>query len=365
MDKIATIILNYNGKGFLEKFLPSVIKYNDGYPVYVVDNNSNDQSVDFLKTIYPASIRCIELEKNYGFCGGYNKAAEQIEAEYYVFMNSDIEVTEGWLKPLLSLMEKDKNIAACQPKLLDYNKKDYFEYAGAGGGFIDFLGYPFCRGRIFQSIEIDYGQYDDTIPVFWASGASMMIRSQIFRDLGGFDKDFFAHMEEIDLCWRIKSAGLDVVYNGESIVYHVGGGTLNQSNPYKTYLNFRNSLITLIKNDDLTMILWKVPVRLLLDMIASLKFLLMDTSKDALAVLKADIHVMRRLIYYIKKRGANNKKNLNYQGIYKKMIVFSYYILHRRFFFNLRSIIPHHIVSSSKPFPEIHRKSQSKVYDNR
>ena len=347
MDKLAVIILNYNGLDFLKRFLPGIIKYNDGHPLYVVDNKSTDQSVEFVKTTYPNTVHSIELDENFGFSGGYNMAAKYINAEYYVFLNSDIEVTEGWLQPLITLMESNKNIAACQPKLLDYSNKDCFEYAGAGGGFIDMLGYPFCRGRLFHTIEKDYGQYDDIRPVFWASGACMMIRSQVFHAHGGFDNDFFAHMEEIDLCWRIKRSGQMIYYNGNSTVFHVGGGTLNQTNPLKTYLNFRNSLITILKNEKKSSLIWKVPLRLVLDIIASFKFLFKDSMKDAYAVIKADFHVIIRIYYYIKKR----EKFLNEVQItnerYKRILVISYYILRRKFFFNLRSIIPYRIIPSS------------------
>jgi GT2 family glycosyltransferase len=347
MEKVAVIILNYNGKHFLEKFLPGVIKHSDGYPVYVVDNHSSDHSLEFVESQYPEEVITIKLEDNFGFSGGYNQAVNFIEAEYYVFLNSDIEVSEGWIRPLLLLLESNKKIAACQPKLLDYNKKERFEYAGAAGGYIDLLGYPFCRGRIFQTMEKDYGQYNDTVPVFWASGACMMIRSEIFKELGGFDADYFAHMEEIDLCWRIKRSGFEVYYNGASSIYHVGGGTLNETNPFKTYLNFRNSLITLIKNDHPFVLLWKVPVRLLLDLLASVKFLISDSYKDAFAVIRADIHVIMKSLYYVKKRRKFNNDDKKHIGVYNKSIVFSYYFLRRKFFFNLKSIVPNHIIPSS------------------
>ena len=224
MTKVAVVILNYNGQKFLETFLPSVVIHNDGYEIIVADNASTDDSVNLLKTKF-ADIKIIQLANNDGFAGGYNNALKEIEAEYYILLNSDVEVTPNWTKSIIDLMDTDKSIAACQPKILSYQQKTHFEYAGAAGGYIDWLGYPFCRGRIFDSYEEDKGQYNDTKEIFWATGACMFVRAEIFQQLNGFDANFFAHMEEIDLCWRIKNQGNRILYSSASTVYHVGGGT--------------------------------------------------------------------------------------------------------------------------------------------
>ena len=244
IDKVAIVILNYNGRNFLEKFLPSVIEYTENAPLYVVDSASEDGSAEWIENHYP-TVKILRLPKNYGYAGGYNRALQRIEAEYYVLLNSDVEVTPQWLTPLTDLLDKDPTIAACQPKLLAYHDKSQFEYAGAAGGYIDWLGYTYCRGRIFYHNETDRGQYDTTVPIFWASGACLMIRARLFHAMGGFDEDFFAHMEEIDLCWRLHLAGHEVYCCPQSVVYHVGGGTLPPSSPFKTYLNYRNSLAML------------------------------------------------------------------------------------------------------------------------
>jgi len=247
MDLVSIVILNYNGRKHLQTFLPSVVKFSQDYPIIVADNNSNDESIQFLRDRYP-NIRIIQFEENHGFCKGYNLAIAQVKSEFCILLNSDVEVTANWIEPMLKMMESDPSIAACQPKILAYSSRNQFEYAGAGGGFIDFLGYPFCRGRLFNSLEEDERQYNDITPVFWASGACFFTRTEIFLESGGFDEDFFAHMEEIDLCWRMQLKGFGVWYCGESTVYHLGGGTLPKTSPKKTYLNFRNSLLVLIKN---------------------------------------------------------------------------------------------------------------------
>ena len=241
MTKTAVVILNWNGKKFLEQFLPYVIKHSSSdAEVIVADNASNDDSVEFLKNNYP-EIQIINNNENGGFSKGYNEALSKIDAEYYVLLNSDIEVTENWIKPIIDLMDSDKSIAVCQPKLRSYHQKEMFEYAGAAGGFIDKYGYPFCRGRIFNSIEVDNGQYDDTCEVFWATGAAMFVRAELYHKFGGLDNDFFAHMEEIDFCWRLKNEGYKIMYCADSVVYHVGGGTLPKNSSRKTFLNFRNN----------------------------------------------------------------------------------------------------------------------------
>ena len=285
-NKIAVVILNWNGKSFLEKFLPSVVKHSIEAKIIVADNASTDDSISFLEKTYP-SIDIIKLEQNYGFAGGYNKALKQVDSEYYILLNSDVEVTENWLAPMLKMLDNDKNIVACQPKIKDYNNKDSFEYAGASGGFIDKYGYPFCRGRIFDYLEKDTNQYDEPIEIFWASGAALFIRAQEYNQIGGLDEFYFAHMEEIDLCWRLKNEGHKIMVCPSSTVYHVGGGTLNKINPRKTFLNFRNSLLTLYKNLPENEKFVKIFIRLNLDAIAGLKFLLDGKPTHALAIIRS------------------------------------------------------------------------------
>ena len=273
MLKTAVVILNWNGRKFLEQFLPSLIQntQDENTQIVIADNNSSDDSIEFLNKNYP-SIRQIIFDKNYGFTGGYNQALKQIEAKYFVLLNSDIEVTQNWLNPLVNLLESDNTIATCQPKIRSFHQKEYFEYAGAAGGFIDKYGYPFCRGRILDTVEKDMNQYNDIKDIFWASGACMLIRSDIFKQLNGFDDDFFAHMEEIDLCWRIKTAGHRIVYNPESVVFHVGGGTLPNNSPFKLYLNFRNNLFLLYKNLPEKNFVPVLVTRMLLDGLSAMVF---------------------------------------------------------------------------------------------
>ena len=270
--KIAVVILNWNGKIWLEKFLDNVIENSKTVEIVVVDNNSKDNSISYLTKNYP-TIRIIKHKGNYGYAKGYNEALKQINSEYFILLNSDIEVTENWISPVIDLMEKDKKISACQPKILDYNHRNKFEYAGACGGFIDKLGYPFCRGRIFNHLEEDLGQYNDSKEVFWATGACLFVRSSHFFEIGGLDEDFFAHQEEIDLCWRLKNKGYKIFVEPKSLVYHVGGGTLNVVSPLKTHLNFRNNLYMLFKNLPLSSLFIIMPIRLVLDGIASITFL--------------------------------------------------------------------------------------------
>tara|TARA_B110000444_G_scaffold190390_1_gene179957 strand:- start:11 stop:1027 length:1017 start_codon:yes stop_codon:yes gene_type:complete len=270
--KTAVVVLNWNGKAWLEKFLPSLVKHSQEATVFVADNASADNSVAFVKENFPA-VKIIINACNGGYAKGYNDALKQIDAEYFVLINSDIEVTNGWLSPIITLMDSDKNIAACQPKLLDYNKRNTFEYAGASGGFMDNLGYPFCRGRIFDFLEEDKGQYNDLIEIFWATGACIFVRADAFWEIGGFDADFFAHQEEIDLCWRMKNKGYKIMVEPKSVVYHVGGGTLDTGSPFKTHLNFRNNLKMLFKNLPLPSLFFIIPIRLVLDGVAALTFL--------------------------------------------------------------------------------------------
>ena len=285
-NRIAVVILNFNGAEMLRAFLPSVVDYSPEAEVIVADNCSTDASAQVMREEFPA-VRYIQLEKNYGFADGYNRALAQVEAEYFLLLNSDVEVTQGWLAPMLEYMDSHPWVAACQPKLLSYKNKKEFEYAGACGGFIDKYGYPYCRGRIFDTVEEDKGQYDSVAELFWATGAALMIRAEDYRAAGGLDGTFFAHMEEIDLCWRLRSRGRGIVCIPQSCVYHVGGATLNKSNPRKTYLNFRNNLLMLYKNLPENELRHVMFVRALLDYVAAFKSLLSGDAAGCRAVLQA------------------------------------------------------------------------------
>lgn len=286
---IVIVILNWNGKQFLEKFLPSVLQSTYiNYRVVVVDNGSADDSVSFLTANYP-QIELILFKENHGFAKGYNLALDGLESDYYLLLNSDVEVEPGWMEPLVALAEGDKNIAACQPKLLSYNHPKYFEYAGAAGGWLDYFGYPFARGRVFDFCESDEGQYNECAPIFWASGAAMFIRAKVFHEAGGFDNFFFAHQEEIDLCWRIQLLGYKIYSCPQSVVYHVGGGTLPKGNSLKTYLNFRNNHIMLYKNMNGVKKFAIIPFRILLDAISAFKSLLSGDGGYFIAVVSAHL----------------------------------------------------------------------------
>ena len=335
MASVSVVILNYNGKQYLEKFLPTVIKYSKGYEVVVADNKSEDGSLEFLNEKF-SEIKIISFDKNFGFCEGYNKALNQLSSKYFVLLNSDIEVTENWIEPIIDLFEKDEKIAAVQPTLLDYNAKDKFEYAGGAGGFIDKFGYPFCRGRLFDTIESNENQYNDTREIFWASGACMLIRGYLFKKYGGFDVDFFAHMEEIDLCWRMKFDGYKIYHCAESTVYHVGGGTLAYSNPRKTYLNFRNSLLVLLKNLPKHELYIKLPFRWIMDCIAMIKFVLTGDIHDALMVPRAHIFILKNLNKTMRKRAVYINNSVNMAGMYNKFLLFSYHIAGVRKFKDLK-----------------------------
>ena len=299
--KVAVVILNWNGEQMLRQFLPSVVEHSvlpesmGEAVVYVADNDSTDDSLALLTEEFP-TVHTIVLDKNYGFADGYNKAFEQIDAEYAVLLNSDVEVTEGWLSPLVEYMDSHTQVAACQPKLMAYHQKDEFEYAGAMGGFLDCYGYPFCRGRIFDTVEKDCHQYDVDVPLLWATGACLMVRLAVYKEVGGLDGRFFAHMEEIDLCWRLRCRGYEVRSVASSIVYHVGGATLNAGNPRKTFLNFRNNLLMLYKNlpeRELNSVLF---VRALLDYVAAAMFLLKGEWGSTKAVFRArrEYHRLKR-----------------------------------------------------------------------
>lgn len=332
--KVAVVILNWNGKRFLEKFLPSVITCNSPYAqVIVADNASTDDSVSFLKSKYP-HIQIIQNTVNGGFAKGYNDALKQVNAEYYVLLNSDVEVSPAWIDDVVKLMDSDTSIAACQPKIKDFNKKSHFEYAGAAGGYIDKYGYPFCRGRILNVIEEDKGQYNDTREVFWASGACMFVRAEYFHKAGGFDEDFFAHMEEIDLCWRLKNLRHKIMYCPDSTVYHVGGGTLNKVSPQKTFLNFRNNLILLFKNHASQYFFLKMLFRLVLDGIAGIKFLVSGEWGHAMAVIKANFSFYASIGKTLKKRRAIKKQITQYTttAVYLHSILADFYMRGKKTF---------------------------------
>lgn len=308
MSKIAVVILNWNGKSWLEQFLPTVILHSKQAEIYVVDNASTDDSVSYLQKEFP-NVHIVLNDGNYGFAKGYNRGLKHIDAELYCLLNSDVEVTENWLEPILQLYYNHPEIAAIQPKILSYANKDKFEFAGAAGGFIDNLGYPYCRGRIFDETEIDYGQYDDEYEIFWASGCAFFIRSQDFWEQNGFDERFFAHQEEIDLCWRLNNSGRKIYYTSKSKVYHVGGGTLNKQSPQKTYLNFRNNLTMLTKNLPFPKVVWLIFVRLCLDGIAGIYFGIKNGFSHLWAVVRAHFGFYAQLPESIRRRGSHQMKN--------------------------------------------------------
>lgn len=330
MDTLAIVILNYNGLTFLADFLPTVLANADGYPVYVADSASTDGSVAFVRNTFPR-VRLIELPRNDGYAGGYNLALDHLQthyggATYYVLLNSDIEVTPDWLPPVLKLLEANPQIAACQPKIRSYAQRDLFEHAGAAGGFVDWLGYVFCRGRVFAHFEVDSGQYDDNRRVFWATGACLFVRADVFHQTGGFDASFFAHMEEIDWCWRVQRLGYTVWACGKSTVYHVGGGTLHKSNPHKTFLNYRNSLLMLYKNWPADGWFWgKILLRLILDGLSSLLFLKVGQWRDIGAILRAHFAFYGRLPRLHQQRKALQRAQKNDVALYPRSIVWQYF----------------------------------------
>jgi hypothetical protein len=325
MKKIAVVILNYNGKKYLEQFLPSVVNYSADAQIVVADNDSTDGSIEFLEKAYP-QIERILIPENKGFCGGYNYALQRIEAEYFVLLNSDVEVTPNWLLPLEKWMDNHKEVAACQPKIKAFHQKEHFEFAGAAGGFIDFLGYPFCRGRVFDITEKDEGQYDTPISVFWATGACLFIRSKIYHELGGLDEAFFAHFEEIDLCWRIKNKGMSLYCCPESTVYHVGGGTLSKSSPRKTFFNFRNSLFLLFKNLPFYSLFPIIFTRLCLDGVAGIRFVLKGEFQNCWAIIKAHFSFYAHITYLLEQRKKCAPHKFDFAETYQKSIVFQHFI---------------------------------------
>ncbi len=335
MKHVAVVILNWNGKKFLQEFLPSVIEHSDmlDSEIIVADNNSDDGSVEYVMQEHP-DVRIIRFEKNYGFAEGYSKALAQIESKYFVLLNTDVQVTPGWLSALIDTMEQNQNIAACMPKIRSFRQQDSFEYAGAAGGFIDIFGYPFCRGRILSHIEEDSGQYNNNIKVFWASGACLFIRSSVYFHAGGFDDIFFAHMEEIDLCWRIHRLGYEIRCIPQSVVYHVGGGSLPNNNPRKIYLNYRNNLYLLFKNLPAGRLFPVIFIRMLMDGISAVIYLFQGKGKFFGVVVKAHMAFYRNIPILFKKRKLNKSttgKSKLY-GIYPGSIVFDYFFRSKRTF---------------------------------
>ena len=322
---IAVVILNWNGKQWLEKFLPTVIEKSSMANIYIADNASTDDSISLIENNFP-SVKIIQNQLNEGYAKGYNDALKDLKEKYFVLLNSDIEVTDNWIEPIINLMEENPNISACQPKILDYNNKDSFEYAGASGGYIDNLGYPFTRGRIFDEIEPDNNQYDDVKEIFWASGACFFVRADHFNEVNGFDNDFFAHQEEIDLCWRLKIKGYQIMAHPRSVVYHVGGGTLDDSSAFKTYLNFRNNLFMLTKNLNFFSLLITLYFRLPLDGIAAVTLLKKKNGfLHLLAVLRAHLVFYVSIPRLLFKRQINTAKT-NLVGKMGFSILVKYYL---------------------------------------
>jgi len=343
MIKTAVVILNWNGSGFLKMFLKNTLEKSadPGTKIYVADNGSTDGSCEWIEENH-REVNLLRFDKNHGFAGGYNLALSEIEAQYYILLNSDIEVTEGWLEPLISYMDSNTDVAACQPLILSFDRKDHFEYAGAAGGYIDKYGYPFCRGRILSHVEVNNGQYDSLADVFWASGACMVVRASAWKECGGFDADFFAHMEEIDLCWRFHRTGYRVAFIPDSKVYHVGGGSLPYNSPFKTYLNFRNSIYLLFKNLPERKFSRILFIRKILDGLAAIFFLMKGDLKNFIAVWKAHRHAVRERTSLIEKRarvrslGNRDPENL----ILNKSIVYEFYVKRKKTYNNIIHEIP-------------------------
>lgn len=331
--KTAIVILNWNGAHYLQQFLPALREYtaSSDVDIYVADNGSTDNSLLILGK-YFKEVKILLLNRNYGFAEGYNRALAQIEADYYVLLNSDVEVTPGWLEPMLDYLQENPEVAACQPKILSHHNRTHFEHAGAAGGFIDRLGYPFCRGRVLAVTEEDLGQYDEVCDVFWASGACLVIRADVFEKEGGFDDDFFAHMEEIDLCWRLKSRGYRVVCVPQSKVYHVGGGTLHVEHPRKTYLNFRNNLFLLYKNLPQKQLFPVFFVRFFMDYLAAFQLFITGKPQNAKAVFKARQDYRKMLPSFKSKREENLQKTTqtHIPEIARKSVILNYYLLGRK-----------------------------------
>lgn len=337
MPRVAVVILNWNGESFLRQFLRNVCEHSKNADVVVVDNGSTDDSLTFIESSLP-SVKIVRLDENHGFSGGYNNGLKQVDADYFVLLNSDVEVTANWLEPVLTWMEGN-DITAAQPLIKDFNSKDHFEHAGAAGGFIDENGFVFCRGRIFNVIEEDTGQYSNSLEVFWASGAALFIRSEAYWEVGGLDEQFYAHMEEIDLCWRLKNRGYRVGCCSDAHVYHVGGGTLNKLDPRKTFLNFRNNLFLLTKNCFHTPLAWLLFKRMVLDGIAAFRFLTEGKGSYFLAVVRAHFSFYGHIGKMLAKRKHEklHRSTANLRGLYKRSIVKDFFINHKPKWSNLKS----------------------------
>lgn len=332
---VAIVILNWNGKHFLQQFLPFVVaSLYENFSVVIADNASNDDSILFLKENYP-QIKLICNPENEGFAKGYNLALEQISADYYILLNSDVEVTKDWIRPVISRMESDKKIAACQPKILSFKNRTRFEYAGACGGWIDKYGYPFARGRVFDFCESDSGQYDEAAEIFWATGAALFVRSSVFKEVNGFDEFFFAHQEEIDLCWRMKRIGYKIFVEPRSVVYHIGGGSLPMGNKRKVFLNFRNNMILLAKNSLLSESVWKIPFRIVMDNVAAVRALLKKDTATFIAIQSAHFQFIKWI--FIKKEGDRlpKKKLIKMIGAYKGSVVRQFFVDKKKTFYQI------------------------------
>jgi GT2 family glycosyltransferase len=330
----AVVILSYNGRKWHELFLPLIVEEaSSGYDVVLVDNASTDDTFDYIREHFP-SVKILQIAVNRGFANGYYEALKQIQSKYYILLSADFEVTHNWFPPLLNAMQRYTGLAACQPKIRYWKEREKFEYAGAGGGFMDSLGYLFCRGRVFNDLEKDNGQYDDDIEVFWASGGCLMVRSDLYHKVGGLDPDLYAHMEEVDLCWRLKNAGYKIGYIGQSLVYHVGGSVISYGSPQKLYYNFRNNLILLLKNERSSKLLWLFPLRFILDGIAGLQMLAGGKFKETATIIKAHFHFYAGLPKWIRRRREAKKlvTHRNKEGIYPRSIVWDYFALRKKTF---------------------------------
>lgn len=338
IPKLAIVVLSYNGKDLLDKFLPPIIATKTDYSeIYVVDNASTDGTYEFIQQKFP-EVNLIRLPINRGFTNGYVESLPQIKAEYYVLISSDVEVAPGWIDPVVQLMDSDSNIGIVQPKIKAYNQKTHYEYSGAAGAFIDKYGYPFCRGRIFFTIEEDKGQYDDTREVFWCSGACMFIRAELYHSIGGFDNDYFAHMEDIDLSWRVKNAGYKVMVCPKAVVYHVGGHIISYGSPPKIFRNYKNGLIMMVKNLPSGQIWWKIPFRLLLDHVAAYRALFKGNTGEYKAIFRAHMAFLGSLSMSFRKRKEAKKAvhNRNTVGVYPHSIVLKYFINKKHTFDKLK-----------------------------